>query len=173
MGDAAAAARSAASAADSICHQLTPAINTTNTPLAATKIAVPKSGWTAIAAAGKAIMSSATTATPRRGGSPWRTIHAATTKGIAIFMISEGCRHVLPHKAPAWRPVHLACMAILALNFFFNYSHAVMTDAGTPARPAYARLLREAIEAGLVSAADHEAQLVKRQHQGRVSAFLF
>eukprot|EP01045_Picozoa_sp_COSAG04_P022131 COSAG04_NODE_2460_length_4086_cov_3.975671_1_plen_361_part_00 len=77
----------------------------------------------------------------------------------ASFMISEGCRHVLPHKAPAWRPVHLACMAILALNFFFNYSHAVMTDAGTPARPAYARLLREASEAGLVSAADHEAQL--------------
>eukprot|EP01046_Picozoa_sp_COSAG06_P102113 COSAG06_NODE_48269_length_333_cov_0.880342_1_plen_84_part_10 len=44
--------------------------------------------------------------------------------GVAAagYMITQGIAHVLPHKAPAWRPAHLLCMALLAANFFFNYT---------------------------------------------------
>ena len=81
---------SAASAPEKICHQLTPAMNTTNAPLAPTKMAVPKSGWVAIAAAGSAMIKSAVTVVLGRGGRACRTTHAATINGMAIFMISDG-----------------------------------------------------------------------------------
>ena len=80
--------------------------------------------------------------------------------GVAAagYMITQGIAHVLPHKAPAWRPAHLLCMALLAANFFFNYTHAILTDPGTADQSSYDRLLRHARDAGLVSSQDYERQ---------------
>lgn len=79
---------------------------------------------------------------------------------MAFFMITQGVAHVLPHKAPRWQPAHLLCMALLAANFFFNYTRAIYTDPGTPDGEGggYGRLLRHARDVGLVGAADYEAQ---------------
>ena len=76
----------------------------------------------------------------------------------AVYMMTMGIAHVLPHKAPAWRPVHVAAMMLLAANFFFNYSHAILTDAGSANGPTYERLLRQARDAGLVASQDYERQ---------------
>jgi hypothetical protein len=76
----------------------------------------------------------------------------------ALYMIAMGIAHVLPHKAPAWRPVHVLAMMLLAANFFFNYLHAILTDAGSPGGPSYERLLRQARDAGLVGCQDYERQ---------------
>ena len=80
---------------------------------------------------------------------------------MAFFMITQGVAHVLPHRAPRWQPAHLLCMALLAANFFFNYTRAIFTDPGTPEGEGgggYGRLLRHARDVGLVTAADYEAQ---------------
>lgn len=76
----------------------------------------------------------------------------------AVYMMTMGIVHVLPHKAPAWRPVHVLVMLLLAANFFFNYSHAIRTDPGTAGRASYEKLLRHARDSGLVSSQDYEGQ---------------
>jgi hypothetical protein len=76
----------------------------------------------------------------------------------AVYMMTMGIAHVLPHKAPAWRPVHVVAMMLLAANFFFNYSHAILTDAGSAGGPSYEKLLCQARDAGLVDSQDYERQ---------------
>jgi hypothetical protein len=76
----------------------------------------------------------------------------------ATFMIVEGCRHVLPHKDPAWRFLHLLALALLAANFAFNYTRAIRSNPGAADSDAYHRLLLAALDSGHVAAADYEQQ---------------
>ena len=78
--------------------------------------------------------------------------------------MTMGIVHVLPHKAPSWRPVHVLAMLLLAVNFFFNYTRAILADPGAAGGPSYERLLRHARDAGLVSSQDYE-----RQQRGALS----
>jgi hypothetical protein len=73
-----------------------------------------------------------------------RTVHRARTPDCS----RTPCRR----KDPARQWLHLLVLALLASNFAFNYFRAITTDPGSAASPAYARLLRSARDAGLVSA---------------------
>ena len=110
----------------------------------------------------------------------------------AVFMIVQGCKHVLPcvlcdaflqtcrhlrrqvqlypgdspnsarflarHKNPSWWGLHLVCMGVLALNFVFNYYHAITQDPGSTASPAYSKTLQAARDVGLVTGVDYDEQ---------------
>ena len=73
-------------------HHDRPARYRPNTPLAATSMAVPKSGCSRISPVGRPISSAATIVVRQPGGSGSRCRYQASIIGSAIFSSSEGCR---------------------------------------------------------------------------------
>jgi hypothetical protein len=66
---------------------------------------VPRSGWRAISTAGTAIISTAASSRPGRGGSGCSARYQAIIIGTAIFIISEGWKRTGPRLSQRCAPL--------------------------------------------------------------------
>jgi hypothetical protein len=92
-------------------RQLMPARKSTKKPLAATRMAVPRSGWRAINSTGSRISARLTASCFQLGGRERAERYQAIIIGVASFTSSEGWKRMKPRSSQRWAPLPTTPMA--------------------------------------------------------------